>query len=116
IRKLREMITAIQIERNYTKHEILEMYLNTVEYSNSSFGIEAAAFTHFGKKSSELTINEAAVLIGGLKGIYMYNPRIRPERSLSRRNTVLELMHQHGYITEMERDAYKAEPIALDYN
>jgi penicillin-binding protein 1A len=115
-RKLREMITAVQIERNYTKEEILEMYLNTVEFSNSSFGIEAAAFTHFGKRASELTVPEAAVLIGGLKGIYMFNPRVRPERSLSRRNTVLDLMHQHGYITEMERDAYKAEPIALDYH
>lgn len=115
-RKLREMITAVQIERNYTKEEILEMYLNTVEFSNSSFGIEAASFTHFGKKASELTVPEAAVLIGGLKGIFMYNPRVRPERSLSRRNTVLDLMHQHGYITEMERDAYKAEPITLDYH
>lgn len=115
-RKLREMITAVQIERNYTKEEILEMYLNTVEFSNSSFGIEAAAYTHFGKKASELTVPEAAVLIGGLKGIYMYNPRVRPERSLNRRNTVLDLMHQHGYITEMERDAYKSEPITLDYH
>lgn len=115
-RKLREMITAVQIERNYTKEEILEMYLNTVEFSNSSFGIEAAAYTHFGKKASELTVPEAAVLIGGLKGIYMFNPRVRPERSLNRRNTVLDLMHQHGYITEMERDAYKAEPITLDYH
>lgn len=115
-RKLREMITAVQIERNYTKEEILEMYLNTVEFSNSSFGIEAAAFTHFGKKASELTVPEAAVLIGGLKGIYMYNPRVRPERSLNRRNTVLDLMYQHGYITEMKREAYKVEPIALDYH
>lgn len=115
-RKLREMITAIQIERNYTKDEILEMYLNTVEYSNSSFGIESAAFTHFGKKAADLTVPEAAVLIGALKGIYRYNPRVNPERALNRRNTVIDLMYQHSYISKEERDNFIAEPITLNYH
>ena len=64
VRKLREMLTAVQIERNYTKREILEMYLNTVEFSNSSHGIEAAAFTHYGKSAADLNVTEAATLIG----------------------------------------------------
>lgn len=115
-RKLREMITAVQIERNYTKQEILEMYLNTVEYANSSFGIEAAAQTHFGKKAVDLTVPEAAVLVGGLQGIYRYNPRINPERAVTRRNVVINLMHEHGYISAAEKERYMAEPLVLDYH
>lgn len=66
-RKLREMLTAIQIEQNYTKREIIEMYLNTVEYANSTFGIESASQTHFNKPASNITVSEAAMLVGMLK-------------------------------------------------
>jgi penicillin-binding protein 1A len=116
IRKLREMLTAIQIERNYTKREIIEMYLNTVEYSNSSFGIEAAAFTHYSKTAMELNLNEAATLVGSLNAVTAFNPRTNPERSTRRRNIVLSQMERRGYIT---RDVYETtflEPIELQYN
>lgn len=115
-RKLREMITAIQIERNYTKEEILVLYLNTVEFSNSAFGIESASYTHFGKKSSELTVPEAALLIGSLKGIYRYNPRINPERAVDRRNTVIQLMATNGLISNQEASTFINEPLQLNYN
>ncbi len=115
-RKLREMITAIQIERNYTKREILEMYLNTVEYSNSSFGIEAAAFTHYGKTALELNINEAATLVGSLNAVTAYNPRTNKERSTRRRNIVLSQMARRGFITQDELQANLEQEIVLDYH
>lgn len=115
-RKLREMITAIQIERNYTKKEIIEMYLNTVEYSNSSFGIEAAAFTHYGKTAKELNVNESATLVGCLNAVTAYNPRTNPERSTRRRNIVLSQMERRGFIDRNEFESTLAEPIELNYN
>lgn len=115
-RKFREMITAIQLERRYTKREIVEMYMNTVEFPNSTFGIEAAAQTHFGKPAKELTIPEAAVMIGSLKAIYTYNPRINPERSKGRRNIVLGQMHRRNFLTDNEYIALTEQPIELDYH
>lgn len=115
-RKLREIITAIQIEQNYTKSEILEMYLNTVEFSNSAFGIESAAHTHFNKPAIDITIPEAAVLIGSLQAVSRFNPRTRPERSIQRRNVVLSQMARHGFISESEFQAYRTVPLELDYN
>lgn len=115
-RKFREMITAIQLERRYTKREIIEMYLNTVEFANSSFGIEAAAFTHYGIPAKNLDVNQAAVLIGGLKAVYAYNPRVFPERSLARRNVVLSQLHKHNFLTDMEYITLIDEPIQLDYH
>lgn len=115
-RKLREMITAIQIEQNYTKQEIIEMYLNTVEFSNSAFGIETAALTHFNKPASELSIIEAATLIGTLQAVSALNPRSRPEQSTRRRNIVLGQMARHGFITAQELSEMRQQPIVLDYN
>ncbi len=115
-RKLREIITAIQIEQNYTKQEIVEMYLNTVEFSNSTFGIESAALTHFNKPASDLNVSEAATLIGTLQAVSALNPRTRPERSQRRRNVVLSQMTRHGFITQAEFNQLRAEPIVLDYN
>lgn len=114
-RKFKEMITAVQIERNYTKREIIEMYLNTVEYPNSAYGIEAAARTHFNKSAKELNISEAATLVGSLNAIYAYNPRIRPDRSKQRRNIVLYLMANQGFIDQKMKDDLQAKPIELDY-
>ncbi|MBO6524017.1 MAG: transglycosylase domain-containing protein [Balneolaceae bacterium] len=114
-RKFKEMITAVQIERNYTKREIIEMYLNTVEYPNSAFGIEAAARTHFNKSAAELNVSEAATLVGSLNAIYAYNPRIRPERSKQRRDIVLLLMNRRGFIDTQTTANLQAEPIQLDY-
>lgn len=115
-RKFREMITAVQLERNYTKREIIEMYLNTVEFPNSAFGIEAAAQTHYGKPASELTVNEAAVMVGSLKAIYRYNPRINPENSIFRRNVVLGQMRKRGLLNDNEYSQLAEAPIQLDYH
>ena len=114
-RKLREMITAIQIEHNYTKKEIVEMYLNTVEFPNSAFGIEAAAKTHYGKNAINLTTLEAATLIGSLKAVYYYNPRINPNNALNRRNIVLSQMNRRGFLTDNEFQILSDEDINLDY-
>lgn len=114
-RKFKEMITAVQIERNYTKREIIEMYLNTVEYPNSAFGIEAAARTHFNKSAKELNVSEAATLVGSLNAIYAYNPRIRAEKSKERRNIVLRLMNRQGFIDESALVQLQNEDIQLDY-
>ncbi len=115
-RKFREMITAVQIEKNYTKREIIEMYLNTVEYSNSAFGIEAAAQTHYGKSAKELTVTEAAVLVGSVNAVYAYNPRLFPERSQRRRDIVLLLMNRQGFIDDQTTVQLRSEPIQLDYH
>lgn len=115
-RKLREIITAIQIEKNYTKREILEMYLNTVEFSNSAFGIETASLTHFNKPASQLTVPEAATMVGTLKAVYAYNPRIREDRSQQRRNVVMRQMLKRNFLTENEYENFSKEAIVLDYN
>lgn len=116
VRKLREMITAVQIEHNYTKREIIEMYLNTVEFPNSAFGIESAAQTHYGKSASDLTISEAATLVGSLQMVYTYNPRIYPENAKNRRNTVLFLLNKRGFISDAVYDKLRQEPIVLNYH
>jgi len=115
IRKFREMLTAIQLEQNYTKREIIEMYLNTVEFPNSSFGIESAAQTHFNKSAEDLTISEAATLVGSLNAIYLYNPRINPENAKNRRNTVLYLLNKREFISDPVYKKLRSEPIALNY-
>ena len=115
-RKFREMITAIQLERRYTKREITEMYLNTVEFPNSTFGIEAAAQTHYGKPAKELNIAEAATMVGALQAIYAFNPRIFPERSKSRRDIVLSQMNKRDFLSDSEYQVLASEPIELDYH
>jgi penicillin-binding protein 1A len=115
-RKFREMITATQLERRYTKREIAEMYLNTVEFPNSTFGIEAAAQTHYGKPAKELTVTESATMIGSLQAIWSYNPRVFPEKSTQRRNIVLSQMHKRDFLSDLEYVAMTEEPIELDYH
>lgn len=116
VRKFREMITAVQIEQNYTKREIIEMYLNTVEFPNSSFGIESAAQTHYGKHAADLTISQAATLVGSLQAVYRYNPRINPDNAKNRRNTVLYLLNKRGFISNAVYQKLRNESIALDYH
>ena len=98
IRKMKEVITAIQIERTYTKDEILEMYLNTVHFGHGTYGVEAATKRFFGKVSKELSIDEAALLVGLLPAPASYSPIHHPERAIRRRNTVLRLMKDQQYI------------------
>jgi len=114
-RKLREMITAVQIEKNYTKTEIIEMYLNTVEFANSTFGIESASQTHFAKPANDITVSEAATLVGMLQATHAYNPRLFPERSKQRRNVVLGQMMRRNFIDLEIYHNLQTEDIALNY-
>ncbi|HXF45218.1 MAG TPA: biosynthetic peptidoglycan transglycosylase, partial [Burkholderiaceae bacterium] len=91
-RKVREMLTALRIERAYSKREILETYLNTVPFHYNAFGLEMAARTYFDKPAAELTVAEGATLVGMLKGTRAYNPVLAPERARERRNVVLAQM------------------------
>ena len=116
INKLRESIIAYRLEKLYTKEEIITLYLNTVPFAENIFGIEVASERFFNKSPAKLKVNEAATLVGMLKANNSYNPRKNPERSLERRNVVLEQMLKYGYISEGEAKLYKAEPMELTYN
>lgn len=115
IQKLKEAIIAVKLERNFSKEEIITLYLNTVAFGDNVYGIKNAAKTFFQKEPDDLTTSEAAVLVGMLKG-EIYNPRRFPDRSKSRRNTVLHQMVRSNFITEAEANALGKEPIALNYN
>lgn len=114
--KLKEWVVAVKLERNYSKEEILSMYLNTVDYGSNAFGIKAASQVFFSKQPSELEIEEAAVLVGLLKAPTAYNPVRNPENSNKRRNVVLSQMQKYNYISEEEYKEKSAKPIKLNYN
>jgi len=111
LRKVKEMITAIQIERTYTKDEILEMYLNTVHFGHGTYGVEAATKRFFGKESRYLTIDESAILVGLLPAPASYSPIHHPDRAIRRRNTVLRLMRDQGYISRGEFEENRARTL-----
>lgn len=113
-RKIQEAILAIQMERYFSKHEILEHYLNGIYLGAGAHGIQAAAHTYFNKDVSELTLSEAALLAGLPQAPSAYNPFRNPEAAKERRNIVLSQMANHGYITQAEAEAAKAEEIALN--
>ena len=108
LRKIKEVITAVQIERTYTKDEILEMYLNTVHFGHGTYGVEAATKRFFGKESNKLSVDESALLVGLLPSPASYSPIRHPERARKRRNTVLRLMKDQKYITHNEHAQYRA--------
>ena len=108
LRKIKEVITAVQIERTYTKDEILEMYLNTVHFGHGTYGVEAATKRFFGKDSKDLSVDESALLVGLLPSPASYSPVRHPEKGRKRRNTVLRLMKEQGYITHSEHAQYRA--------
>lgn len=116
LRKFKEWIIAIKLERNFTKHEIIAAYFNTVEFSDNAFGVKAAARTYFDKNLKDLTTDEAAILVGMLKAPYKYNPRIHPEESKERRNVVLEKMKEYNFLTADEYTKYSSKPIELHFN
>ena len=93
--KFKEWIVAVKLEHNYSKEEILAMYLNTVDFGSNAYGIETAAHTFFDKTPAELTVDEAAVLVGLLKAPTSYSPILNPERSFNRRNTVMSQMNNY---------------------
>ena len=111
-----EWVIAVKLERNYTKDEILTMYLNYFDFLHNAVGIKTASNTYFSKEPKDLTPTEAAVLVGLCKNPSYYNPVRHPDRSLERRNVVLGQMLKAGYITEAEHQKYCAEPLNLKFH
>lgn len=117
VNKFKEWNTGVRLERAYTKNEILTMYLNTVPFGGESImGIKSASRTFFNTTPDSLTIEQAATLVGMLKASTAYNPRINPDRSMVRRNTVINQMVRYGYLEEEVADSVKQIPILVDYN
>lgn len=116
VAKVKEVFTAIRLEKIYSKDEILELYLNTVSFGENTFGIETASLTYFSKKPGELTIPESAVLVGLLKASTGYNPRLNEGAATERRNIVLNQMVKYGYLDESNADSLKNLPVILRYN
>ncbi len=114
-RKIQEWIIAVRLERNYTKEEIVAMYLNTVEFGSNSFGIKSASQTFFNKTPDQLHTEESAVLVGLLKAPTYYSPVRNPENSTRRRNTVLYQMKKYDLLSQAEYDSLKNIPIRLRY-
>ena len=112
-RKLEEAVLACKMERQFDKDEILEMYLNYVYFGAGYYGVEAAARGYFGVHANELTVAQAAMLAGILKSPSNYAPHLNMEKSLNRRNLVLSLMRDYGYISEDEYTKYREEPVTL---
>lgn len=115
LQKLKEWIIAVKLERNFTKDEIVALYFNTVPFGDNVYGIRNASRTFFQKEPSLLTVNEAAVLVGMLKGNTIYNPRRDARRSQMRRNVVIDQMVKNNFIASAEAEKIKAEPIPLNY-
>ncbi len=114
IPKLKEWMTAIKLESNYSKDEILTMYLNTVSFGNNTYGIKTASRIYFNKEASQLTVPQAALLVGMLKATTSYNPIKNPEKSLERRNVVLSQMSKYNYLPKTELEKYKTSPIGIE--
>jgi penicillin-binding protein 1A len=115
IEKFKEWVVAIKLERNFTKEEIIALYLNMVTYGDEIYGIRNAARTYFQKEPDRLAVEEAAVLVGLLKGSTKYNPRRNPKASLDRRNTVIDQMVRNSYLSSAEAERLKVKPIQLKY-
>lgn len=114
--KMQECLLTVKLERNFTKQEIIALYLNTVLFGDSVYGIENAAHTFFSKDASHLSLEEAATLIGTLKGKNLYNPRHSLRHALDRRNTVIEMMERSDFITQAEANDAISKPIVLRPN
>ena len=111
IRKIREIILAIQIEHQFSKREILQLYLNEIYLGSGAYGVKAAAKKYFDKELSELTTGEAALIVGLIPAPGRYNPFANPTLSRQRRNLVLDVMHQQNYISKEELEKAKQEPL-----
>lgn len=115
VNKLRESIIARRLEKLYTKQEILTLYLNTVPFSDNTYGIESAARKFFSTTTAHLTLEQAATLVGSLKATHYYNPRIFPERAQLRRNIVLRQMAKYDLLSQDTLDSTRKEPLELAY-
>lgn len=116
LQKFQEWVIAVKLERNYTKEEILVMYLNTVDFGNQAYGIKSAARVYFNTTPDQLTVSQSATLIGILKGISRYSPTRNPERALARRNTIMGLMVKADLLSQQQMDIEKEKPLGLRFS
>ncbi|CAN5158885.1 transglycosylase domain-containing protein [soil metagenome] len=116
LNKLREVRIARKLEAIYSKEDILTLYLNTVPFADNVFGIQAAAERFYSTSAKDITVDQAALLVGMLKATHSYNPRLFPDRALTRRNVVLRQMVKYHKLDSVEADSLKALPVELEYN
>ena len=116
LQKVMEYVIAVRLERQYTKQEILTMYLNKYDFLNLAVGIRSASRIYFGKEPIELSVKESAMLVGMLKNASFYNPLRFEERVKNRRNTVLGQMYKNDFISKAERDSLQSTPLSLNVN
>lgn len=115
VNKTKEAYLATKIETLYSKEEIITLYFNTVPFGDNTYGVESASEKFFSVQTSELSLSQSAVIVGMLKASYLYNPRLFPERSKNRRNTVLRQMEKYGFLQEPESLTSREEPLTIDY-
>ena len=115
LRKFQEWITATKLEHNYSKEEIIAMYLNTVSFGHNAFGIRSAAKTFFDKSPKDMNVEECALMAGVVNAPTRFSPVRNPERSIARRNLVLSKMAENGYITQAECDSISLIPIDMTH-
>jgi penicillin-binding protein 1A len=113
--KTKEAILAHRLEKTFSKEEILTLYLNTVSFGENNYGIETASRRYFNKRVELLNLEESALLVGMLKGSTLYNPRLHPENSVTRRNVVLRQMQKYNYITESHKDSLSKLPLVQNF-
>lgn len=116
IQKAKEWIIAVKLERQYTKNEIIAMYLNKADFVNTAVGIRSAAKVYFGKEPRDLTVEESAMLVGMLTNPSLFNPVKRPEKVTKRRNVVLKQMERNGFLDEKTKLALEQKPIVLNFH
>jgi len=115
MQKFKEWVISVRLERNFTKDEILTMYLNKFDFLYLAVGVKSAAKTYFNTTPDQLTIEQAAILVGMAKNPSLYNPKRFPENAFKRRNVVFGQMHRNGTISKIERDSLVTLPIDLDF-
>ena len=115
LQKAKEWVLAIQIEKRYTKNEIIAMYLNIYDFNNTADGVRSASKIYFNKTPDSLLIEDAATLVGMLKNSSLYNPLRRPELVVQRRNIVFKQMQRNNMITKSQQDSLSALPLKIDY-
>ncbi len=113
--KIKEIVIAAKLERQYTKEEIIAQYLNTYDWGHQAVGIRSAARIYFGKEPKDLSLEESAMLVGMLKNSSLYNPIRRPELVRKRRNVVFKQMYRNGFLTEEKKDSLQKLPLKLNY-
>ena len=114
LQKVKEWVVATKLERQYTKKEIIAMYLNKYDFLNQAVGVRSAARIYFGKEPKELLLEESAMLVGMLKNSSLYNPLRRAEKVKQRRNVVLKQMHRNEFISLQEKDSLQQLDLGLD--